>query len=205
MAPLSSRREGAPNSPLQRPPVPHLGRAGRQCGPVDPGKVQTDLVPAAIEERAATSVVAERNPYVDRRCPAFLREPLEGLRTRSVGTSTSSIRPCASWTKEGNDGLSPASSDILAEDDQGSLVVIELKISEAPDSAIAQVLSYIGSLQTEEDPRAVRGILIARDFTTRVRLAARAAAIQLVEYGFNFSFAPVDAGSDRVRPTAVDG
>ncbi|MCP9490639.1 MAG: endonuclease NucS [Solirubrobacteraceae bacterium MAG38_C4-C5] len=95
--------------------------------------------------------------------------------------------------------------DILAEDDQGSLVVIELKISEAPDSAIAQVLSYIGSLQTEEDPRAVRGILIARDFTTRVRLAARAAAIQLVEYGFNFSFAAVGADSDRVRPTAVDG
>jgi Endonuclease NucS len=82
--------------------------------------------------------------------------------------------------------------DILAEDDRGALVVIELKSGEAPESAVTQVLSYIGSLQAEDEPRPVRGILIARNFPTRVRLAARAAGIQLVEYGFSFTFTVVE-------------
>lgn len=86
--------------------------------------------------------------------------------------------------------------DILAEDDQGSLVVIELKSGEAPESAITQVLSYIGSLQTEEASRPVRGMLIARSFSTRVRLAARAASIRLIEYGYIFSFTIIEGESD---------
>jgi RecB family endonuclease NucS len=81
--------------------------------------------------------------------------------------------------------------DILAADDQGR-VVVELKAGAAPESAITQVLSYIGSLQSDDDPRPVRGMLIAGDFSPRVKLAARAAGIQLVEYGFRFSFAVVD-------------
>src|SRR4051794_25425126 len=84
--------------------------------------------------------------------------------------------------------------DILAEDDQGSLVVIELKAGEAPDAAVTQVLSYIGSLN-DETVGPVRGILVARGFSPRVRLAARAASIQLVEYGFNFTFSHVSPRS----------
>lgn len=78
--------------------------------------------------------------------------------------------------------------DILAEDDAGARVVIELKSGDAPDAAIAQLLSYIGSLQAEDDSRPVRGMLIARSFSKRMMLAAQAAGIQLVEYGFSFSF-----------------
>lgn len=82
--------------------------------------------------------------------------------------------------------------DILAADDHGSLVVIELKSGEAPETAITQLLSYIGSLRDEDPSKSVRGILIARNFSTRVRLAARAAGIQLVAYGFSFSFRTVE-------------
>lgn len=46
--------------------------------------------------------------------------------------------------------------DILAEDEEGSLVVIELKSGEAPEGAVTQVLSYIGSLQAIEGDRRVR-------------------------------------------------
>jgi RecB family endonuclease NucS len=67
-------------------------------------------------------------------------------------------------------------------------VAIELKSGEAPDSGITQVLSYIGSLQSEDSAQTVRGMLIARGFSTRVRFAARAAGIQLVTYGYNFTF-----------------
>ena len=70
--------------------------------------------------------------------------------------------------------------DILAEDREGSLVVIELKSAEAPESAVAQVPSYVGSLQEVESGRPVRATLIARSVPTRVRLAARAAGIALM-------------------------
>jgi hypothetical protein len=92
--------------------------------------------------------------------------------------------------------------DILAEDDEGRLVVIELKSGEAPDSAVTQLLSYIGSLQLSEPSRSVRGVLIARDFSTRVRLAAHAAEIELVSYGFNFTFTPTQP-ADSVESTPV--
>jgi len=78
--------------------------------------------------------------------------------------------------------------DILAEDDRGGLVVIELKSADAPDSAITQILSYIGALREEDRDRPVRGVLIARSFSTRVRLAAAASGVHLVEYGYEFSF-----------------
>ena len=81
--------------------------------------------------------------------------------------------------------------DILAEDKDGSMVVIELKSGEAPTDSVTQVLSYIGSLKDESD-QAVRGVLIARGFSTRVRLAARAAGIELVEYGYSFTFTTVE-------------
>jgi hypothetical protein len=84
--------------------------------------------------------------------------------------------------------------DILAEDGDGALVVIELKAGEAPDSVVAQVLSYVASLQATESGRRVRALLVAREFPTRVRLAARAAGIQLVSYGYDFNFAVVEAG-----------
>jgi len=80
--------------------------------------------------------------------------------------------------------------DILAEDAKGSLVVIELKSGEAPESAMAQILSYVGALQAEET-RPVRAVLIAHEFSTRMRLAARAAGVTLIQYGYSFTFTAV--------------
>jgi len=80
--------------------------------------------------------------------------------------------------------------DILAEDHTGSLVVIELKSGAAPESAMAQILSYIGALGAEQD-QPVRGVLIAHEFSSRMKLAARAADVMLVQYGYSFTFAVV--------------
>jgi RecB family endonuclease NucS len=82
--------------------------------------------------------------------------------------------------------------DILAEDPGGALVVIELKAGEAPDSVIAQVLSYVASLQATERDRQIRALLVAREFPVRVRLAARAAGIRLITYGYDFKFTTVE-------------
>jgi len=82
--------------------------------------------------------------------------------------------------------------DILAKDHAGGTVVIELKAGRADRDAIGQVLAYIGELMDEA--AAVRGILVAADFSPRAIAAARAAPnIRLVRYGIQFSFSAIES------------
>jgi RecB family endonuclease NucS len=81
--------------------------------------------------------------------------------------------------------------DITAEDQQSAIVVIELKAGAANPDCIAQILSYIGALN-EEEQRPLRGILVAGDFPPRVVFASRAVPnLQLKKYTFRFSFEAV--------------
>lgn len=78
--------------------------------------------------------------------------------------------------------------DITAEDQQGAIVVIELKAGTATHDCIAQILSYMGAI-SEKEQKPVRGILVAGDFPTRIIFAARAVPnLQLRKYTFRFSF-----------------
>ncbi len=78
--------------------------------------------------------------------------------------------------------------DVTAEDTQGDLVVIELKAGTAQPESIAQLLSYMGSIDDDQG-RPVRGILVAHDFHPRLVMAARAVPnISLKAYSFQFSF-----------------
>ena len=78
--------------------------------------------------------------------------------------------------------------DITAEDDQGNLVVIELKAGTAAPDAVAQILGYMGAIENP-DGRPIRGILVANDFHPRVVHAAKAVpTISLKAYSFQFSF-----------------
>ena len=75
--------------------------------------------------------------------------------------------------------------DILAVDSSGSLVVIELKRPEAHDRVVGQLLRYIGWIRQNvaRPNQRVRGIIIARQFTHDLRLAASAHPdIQLKQY-----------------------
>jgi len=81
--------------------------------------------------------------------------------------------------------------DILAKDKEDVRVVIELKAGTADRDAVGQIMSYIGDLQAE-DGDAVRGILVAGDFTSRAIAASRAAPnITVQKYSFKFSFQQV--------------
>lgn len=62
--------------------------------------------------------------------------------------------------------------DILAEDQQGRLVVIELKVGSCPPGALEQAQGYADAIETREG-RPVRAIVIAESFPDRVRSAAR--------------------------------
>lgn len=82
--------------------------------------------------------------------------------------------------------------DIVAEDDQGHLVVIELKAATAQPEAITQILAYMTAAR-EESGRPVRGIIVARDFPAKVLLAARSVPdLRLKKYRFRFTFQDVD-------------
>ena len=81
--------------------------------------------------------------------------------------------------------------DILAEDKDGTRVVIEVKVGEAKDAAIGQVARYMGWYSTTEN-QSPRGILIAAEFPDPVRYAATAIPnLSLITYRVQFSFEEV--------------
>jgi endonuclease len=80
--------------------------------------------------------------------------------------------------------------DLLARDASNHLVVIELKAGEAKDSALGQLLGYMGCLSaSESNPR---GILVASSFDPRVVFAARGLpSVKLVKYRLRFELQEV--------------
>ena len=81
--------------------------------------------------------------------------------------------------------------DILARDASGATVVIELKAGKTDERVIGQVLGYMGDIADEDDPEALRGIIVAHRFDQRTRSAARAVPnLRLYSYAVSFAFRP---------------
>jgi hypothetical protein len=82
--------------------------------------------------------------------------------------------------------------DITARDASGSIVVIELKAGAAGQRAVAQILSYMGDVATEEPGTRVRGILVASSFDNKAKAAARMVPnLSLRTYSVRFQFSTV--------------
>jgi len=80
--------------------------------------------------------------------------------------------------------------DLLTKDTSDRLVVIELKAVKAKDSALGQLLGYIGCLSQEN--KNVRGILVASSFDKRVVFAAKALPnIKLIKYELSFKLGEI--------------
>ncbi len=80
--------------------------------------------------------------------------------------------------------------DILAVDKQQNLVVVEIKAGTAKDSALGQLLGYMGCFSTRS--KNVRGILVASDFDERVVFGSRGLPnVRLVKYTLSFGFGSV--------------
>lgn len=78
--------------------------------------------------------------------------------------------------------------DILARDGAGRLVVVELKAGKSDPRVIAQILGYMGDL-IEEGEGPLRGIIVAHEFDTRSKSAAKAVPnLSLKRYQVTFSF-----------------
>ena len=79
--------------------------------------------------------------------------------------------------------------DILARDEVGALVVIELKAGLAKREAVGQIAGYMGDLMSEEPETSVRGILVAADFDKSCQSGVRAIpSLKLKRYRFSFTF-----------------
>ena len=69
--------------------------------------------------------------------------------------------------------------------------MVELKAGKSDPRVIGQTLGYMGDLMDEDALETVRGIIVAHDFDTRTRAAARAVAgLTLHTYSVSFAFKP---------------
>jgi endonuclease len=79
--------------------------------------------------------------------------------------------------------------DITARDSSGTTVVIELKAGMAGQRAVAQILSYMGDVATDEDGHTPRGILVASEFDSKAKAAAKMVpTLVLTKYSVRFLF-----------------
>ncbi len=79
--------------------------------------------------------------------------------------------------------------DILARDETGALVVVELKSGMAKREAVGQIVGYMGDLMAEEPGTPIRGILVAAEFDKSCTSGVRAIpALMLKRYRFSFTF-----------------
>ena len=83
--------------------------------------------------------------------------------------------------------------DLLALDNSSDLVVLELKAGRANDATLGQILGYMGALgEASNSGTRIRGIIVASDFDSRIRLAAKhLSTISLVRYELAFQFETV--------------
>jgi hypothetical protein len=79
--------------------------------------------------------------------------------------------------------------DILAKDKQGTLVVVEIKVGEAKDSAVGQVTRYMGWISKNKAKATVRGMLVASEFSEGTMYSARIVPnLSLVKFKVRFEF-----------------
>lgn len=86
--------------------------------------------------------------------------------------------------------------DILAVDRRGDYVVVELKVSQAYDRVIGQLLRYMGWIeQNQADPgQGVRGVIVASEISDDLRLAcSRIDGVNLYKYALSVTLEPVSS------------
>jgi Endonuclease NucS len=85
--------------------------------------------------------------------------------------------------------VTTGSIDIVAKDERGSFVVIELKAGNCPRGSLEQVMGYAKDLKDEEAVADVRMILIAKSFPDRILAAADfVPKLKLVIYDYSLTF-----------------
>lgn len=100
------------------------------------------------------------------------------------------------FTEEGLTGreisIDSGRIDILAKDAKNGLVIIELKVNQAPHSSLTQILSYMATIKKQFEGKNVRAIIIAEKFDKRLKLAVtQVPNVTLMQYKVKFDFEKV--------------
>ena len=132
--------------------------------------------------------VLDASPAVDN--PEKQRFALERDMQMSLRVNISALDERLTIVDEGIErSVESGFIDVLCEDDDGSLVVIELKSGKTDARVVGQILGYMGDLLAEGDAESVRGIIIAHEFDKRTISATRAIPnLKLVKYCIEISF-----------------
>jgi hypothetical protein len=141
-----------------------------------PGITAQRTDPTAAEEDAEVEEVIEASVSLERDLHSYYASRL------------ADIEPGLTLVPDGVEYQTEAGRiDLLARDASRQLVVIELKAGKAKDSAVGQLLGYIGCLSATETN--VRGILVASDFDPRVVFVGRdtRTPIKLLKYQLSFN------------------
>jgi len=92
--------------------------------------------------------------------------------------------------------------DILAQDKNGALVVVELKVARSYDRVVGQILNYVSWVKENlADPdQRVRGIIIGRKITEDLQLACLYISdLTLMEYELSVTLKAVSTESKRIQ------
>lgn len=91
--------------------------------------------------------------------------------------------------------------DILAQDEGGEFVVIEVKRGVAGKDAVAQVQSYMGALMDEHPGAKVSGVLVASDIDGPGQSALKVTNVQFFEFQTYFKFSRRSITRSTAAPT----
>lgn len=91
--------------------------------------------------------------------------------------------------------------DILALDQRGGYVVIELKLAQGRNKALGQILYYMGWVDQNLGHSPCRGMVIANEISEPLEVAvSRAPGVALYQYKMSFSLEPVVRIKSKIIP-----
>lgn len=178
----------------------------RKWNPEEDGKwvlTENGVVRAGEDGEAASMIFISAAEGDDSTVPGPVSLSVERDLEQSLIQNLGMLEPGLSLYRDGDvDGRQLDTGvvgilDLLALDKNGDFVVIELKAGKAGDSVCGQVLGYIAWVRKElAGGKKVRGIVVASDFSDRLRYAAQGIGdLSLIRYSITFNFAAAPAMS----------
>lgn len=135
--------------------------------------------PVKLPDSVQTELLVESNRFsLERDMQASLRKNIESLQSGLAIIDDGAER-----------SVSSGFIDILCKDQQGNVVVVELKAGKTDARVVGQILGYMGDVMDEDELTCVKGIIVAHEFDRRTIAAAKVVPnLSLVRYSIAFKF-----------------
>jgi len=146
-----------------------------------------------VEDSVPQSIVNRIEAMSEEASTKFaLESHLRDYLARNLATLNGFPNKLSLYTDGGRNGVEfqteVGNIDILAISDINEFYVFELKLGRGPDSAVGQILRYIGWIKEHiSNGKAVNGVIVAEEISAKLRYAASTVPhISLMEYSLKF-------------------